>query len=122
MDTSISQFRDNIIEPNVTISMSATPNVPNSQIDVNVLLEDAIEEGMIKENLIINKDISMNSEDGTNDDDSMRIVLTMLRKRKLIVKKFDELFNLNPLVLVQVPNTQLGDDAIAVVKDFLKRT
>ena len=122
VDTSISQFRDNIIEPNVTISMSATPNVPNSQIDVNVLLDDAIEEGMIKENLIINKDISMNSEDGTNDDDSMRIVLKNAEKRrKLIVNKFSEIgSNVNPLVLVQVPNTQLGDDSIAVVKDFLR--
>lgn len=122
VDTSISQFRDNIIEPNVTISMSATPNVPNSQIDVNVLLDDAIEEGMIKENLIINKDISMNSEDGTNDDDSMRIVLTNAEKRrKLIIEKFNKVgSNVNPLVLVQVPNTQLGDDAISVVRDFLR--
>lgn len=122
VDTSISQFRDNIIQPSVTISMSATPNVPDSQVDVMVKLEDAIEEGMIKENLIINKDISKNSVDGTEDDDSMRIVLNNAEKRrKLIIERFKHHgSNVNPLVLVQVPNTHLGDEAIAVVREFLR--
>lgn len=122
VDTSISQFRDNIIAPNVTISMSATPNVPNSQVDVMVELEDAIAEGMIKENLIINKDISKNSVDGKKDDDSMRIVLSYAEKRRRLIVERLVFHNskVNPLVLVQVPNTDLGTEAIEVVRDFLR--
>ncbi len=103
-DTSISVFRDEIIAPTVTIEMSATPK---AKPDVEVTLEEAIEEGMVKQQLIINKDISMNSDDGTNDYDSMNIVLEKAEKqRKLIVEEYKKLnLNINPLVLVQVPNT-----------------
>jgi len=119
-DTSISVFRDEIIAPTVTIEMSATPK---AKADVEVTLEEAIEEGMVKQQLIINKDISMNSDDGTNDYDSMNIVLEKAEKqRKLIVKEYEKLnLNINPLVLVQVPNTELGTDAIRVIQEYLSK-
>lgn len=119
-DTSISMFRDEIISPTVTIEMSATPKI---KADVEVTLEEAIEEGMVKEQLIINKDISLNSIDGNDDQDSMNIVLEKAEKqRRLIVDEYKKLnIEINPLVLVQVPNTVLGDDAIRVVREYLEK-
>lgn len=119
-DTSISIFRDEIISPTITINMSATPN---RKPDVEVTLEEAIAEGMIKQQLIINKDISLNSPDGSDDQDSMNLVLEKAEKqRKLIIEEYKKLeLDINPLVLVQVPNTELGDDAIRVVKEFLEK-
>ena len=119
-DTSIYMFRDEIISPTVTINMSATPN---RKPDVEVTLEEAIAEGMIKQQLIINKDISLNSPDGSDDQDSMNLVLEKAEKqRKLIIEEYKKLeLDINPLVLVQVPNTELGDDAIRVVKEFLEK-
>lgn len=119
-DTSISVFRDEIISPVVTINMSATPN---RKPDVEVTLEEAIAEGMIKQQLIINKDISLNSPDGRDDQDSMNLVLEKAEKqRKLIIEEYRKLgLDINPLVLVQVPNTELGDDAIRVVKEYLEK-
>lgn len=119
-DTSISMFRDEIISPTVTINMSATPN---RKPDVEVTLEEAIAEGMIKQQLIINKDISLNSPDGSDDQDSVNLVLEKAEKqRKLIIEEYKKLeLDINPLVLVQVPNTELGDGAIRVVKEFLEK-
>ncbi len=119
-DTSISMFRDEIISPTVTIEMSATPKI---KADVEVTLEEAIEEGMVKEQLIINKDISLNSIDGNDDQDSMNIVLEKAEKqRNLILNEYRKInADINPLVLVQVPNTTLGEETIRVVREFLEK-
>ncbi|MDR0979021.1 MAG: DEAD/DEAH box helicase family protein [Lachnospiraceae bacterium] len=117
-DSHTSQFRNNIIDPDVTLMMSAT--LPDQDKDVEILLDDAIEEGMIKENLLVNKGITEDSIDV--DDDSLKLVLKYAEnKRKEIVSEYTKLkVKVNPLVLVQVPNTELGDDTISLVKNFLQ--
>ncbi|MCF0106814.1 MAG: 4-nitrophenylphosphatase [Holdemanella sp.] len=56
------------------------------------------------------------------DEDSERLILTLAEiKRKDIISRYKELgVNINPLVLVQIPNTEDGEAKKMVVKDFLR--
>ncbi len=116
-DTRIAQFKDNILRPNMTIEMSATPT---SDPDVQVNPQHVIDEGIIKEDIIVNEGIT--EEDRTlAEKDSEQLVLESAEaKRHEIIAAYKEVgANVNPLVLVQIPNTDAGEAKKLVVKDFL---
>ncbi len=117
-NTRIAEFRDQIIQPDMTIEMSATPS---SDPDVDVNPQCVINEGMIKEDIIVNESIS--EEDRTlAERDSEQLVLEKTEeKRQELISAYQEVgANVNPLVLVQIPNTDAGEAKMLVVKDFLR--
>lgn len=117
-NTRIAEFREEILKPDMTIEMSATPS---SDPDINVDPQCVIKEGMIKEDIIVNEGIS--DEDRTlAEKDSEQLVLEKAEeKRQEIIATYQEIeANVNPLVLVQIPNTDAGEAKILVVKDFLR--
>ena len=116
--TRIKEFREEIIKPDITFEMSATPLREPSII---VSEDDVIEEGMIKVNIIVNEGIS--EEDRLSRElDSEQLVLTKAEeKRKEIIEEYKKLnINVNPLVLVQIPNSEAGEDKKIVIQDFLR--
>ena len=117
-NTRIREFKDDILQPNMTIEMSATPS---DEPAVFVEPQRVIDEGIIKEDVIVNEGIS--EEDRTlAEKDSEQLVLEKAEeKRKEIIAAYQEVgSNVNPLVLVQIPNTDAGEAKKLVVTDFLR--
>lgn len=113
----IQEFKENIIQPLVTIEMSATPlSEPNVLIDP----EDVINEGMIKGDVIVNEGISKTDRSLTDKDSELIVLEKAFNKRNELKKAYEELdSNVNPLVLIQIPNTEAGEDKKRVVTEFL---
>lgn len=119
------ELRDEI-GADVVLEMSATPSINPSLQDIArgiatiVLVEpkDVIDEGMIKKELIINEKID---EIGDNEIDSQEAILEVAYKKRIELKKLFEAegSNINPLVLVQIPTAEAGDEKIKAVKNFL---
>ena len=115
----IQEFINTIIIPNILLEMSATPL--NDHIDVEVNPEDVIKEGMIKEDVIVNEGIKKEDKSLEEKDSELLILEKGFAKREEIVKKYAELnINVNPLVLIQIPNVDEGEAKKLVIKDFLR--
>lgn len=114
------ELKNDVICPDLTIEMSATPLLREGEYDERVLVNplDVIEEGMIKKEIVINADI-----DTINDDESTSqelILEAAYRKRLQLKKLFEEAgVSINPLVLVQLPDSTAGDDKKEFTENFL---
>lgn len=114
------ELRNEIIKPDLTIEMSATPILHEGEYNekVEVQSNDVIEEGMIKKEIIINEDI-----DKIDDDEvtSQELVMEMAYQKRLELKKMFEKgdIDINPLVLVQIPVSEAGDDKKDFIESFL---
>lgn len=114
------ELRNEIIKPDLTVEMSATPILREGQYNerVEVQPNDVIEEGMIKKEIIINEDI-----DKINDDEitSQELVMEMAYQKRLELKQLydKEGVDINPLVLVQIPVSDAGTDKQEFIEAFL---
>lgn len=123
------ELRD-LIGADIVLEMSATPRRPQQELGFTqelarggagyVIVEpkDVIDEGMIKKEIIINEDIE---KIAASEEDSQSAVLeAAYRKRLELRKAFEkEGSDINPLVLVQIPTAEAGDQKIEAVKKFL---
>ena len=123
------ELRD-IIGADIVIEMSATPKRPQQEVGfaqelakggagyVFVEPKDVIDEGMIKKEIIINEEIEKIAQ---SEDDSQAVVLqAAFRKRLELKKAFEkEGSSINPLVLIQIPTAEAGEQKIEAVKKFL---
>lgn len=119
------ELRDEI-NADVILEMSATPRITPDPRDlargtagyVFVEPKDVIDEGMIKKELIINEKIDEITDD---EVDSQEVVLQTAYKKRMELKKLfeKEKANINPLVLVQIPTAEAGEDKIKAVRKFL---
>lgn len=123
------ELRD-LIGADVVIEMSATPRRPQQELNFTqdlvrggagyVIVEpkDVIDEGMIKKEIIINEDIE---KIAASEEDSQSAVLEAAYRKRLELKKAFEKegSNTNPLVLVQIPSAEAGDQKIEAVTKFL---
>ena len=110
----------------IVLEVSATPklvpdgiSIKNGTGDiVQVSPADVIEEGMIKKDIIINQGLDDDSFEG---QDSQTVVLEKSYLKRLeLLSYFDELnVDLNPLVLIQIPNAEEGEQKIEAIKNFL---
>lgn len=93
-----------IIDPKLTIEVSATPKegITNDH-RVSVKLSDVVDEGMIKEEIQINPGLARVE---TNED----IIKAALKRRKDLQKQYQEAgTNINPLLLIQIPRKKSSD-------------
>lgn len=114
------EIRDEIIVPDLTIEMSATPVLTNDmQARVVVDPTKVIDEGMIKKEIIINQDIDKIVDD---EMDSERLILeSAYQKRNELESKYREQnSNVNPLVLIQLPNSTAGENKKGSIIKFLE--
>lgn len=108
-----------IIKPNMTIEMSATPINDKSNANIIVNPTDVIEAGIIKKEIIINNEID---KIPTNNLDSQKlIILAAIQKREELKKLYEaENSNVNPLVLIQLPNSSIGNELKQEIEQLLK--
>jgi len=124
-----------LIDPRIIIKVTATPEeIPNASETnqkkagfVEVLEQDVIKSGLIKEKIIIQteEDIKKTENKGFSEDE---IMLELSYNKRLELKKYYEELGLdiNPLVLVQLPSDEKEkEEVVASKKDmvlsYLKR-
>ena len=116
-----------IVNADVTIEMSATPKIQPAPIDlanktayyIFVDPKDVIAEGMIKKEIIINENIDrLDNDEKTSQD----VIIEAAYNKRLELKKiFAELgANINPLCLIQLPNSEVGETKKEVISEFLQ--
>lgn len=119
------ELRDEF-DAHLVLEVSATPklipdafSIKNGTGDlVQVAAADVIEEGLIKKDIIINPGLSSNELKGM---DSQKAVLEKAYGLRLEIQQaFDEIHvEINPLVLIQIPNGEEGESKISAIVDFL---
>ncbi|MGM9699065.1 MAG: DEAD/DEAH box helicase [Prevotella sp.] len=97
---------DNIMAK-VEIRISATPKT-DADYKVTVSRQEVIEEEMIKEGVLLNPDITTGYT--TEDELNIHLIKKALEKRKQIAEAYrKEGVNINPLLLIQLPNDTKED-------------
>ncbi len=120
-ETEISKDLIQEISPKITIEVSATPQLKGVFNGVEVELKDVKEEGMIKKEIVINPDfenykLDKKLADKTADE---LVVEAGLKKRLELAKKYkEEGSDVNPLMLIQIPDAKKGliDKKDSVIK------
>lgn len=108
-----------IIIPNIVLEMSATPL--NNHIDVEIEAQKVVDEGMIKEDVIVNQGINKEDKTLAEQDSELLVLQKGYDKRQEIVEEYNKLnIAVNPLVLIQIPNVDEGEVKKLVIKDFLR--
>jgi len=97
-----------IMNPKITIEVSATPHI-NSDNIVKVKFEDVVREGMIKEKVSLNPDLKEDKLEGEGSDEF--ILKEALKKREELLNLFKSIGkeNINPLLLIQLPDSSSTD-------------
>lgn len=114
----IAEFKSQVIIPDITLEMSATTL---SDPDVEIDAEDVIKAGMIKNDVIVNEGIRKDNLPDADKDSELLVLEKAEAKRNELIEEYKKLnVNVNPLVLVQIPNTEAGEAKKLVVKDFLR--
>ena len=116
----------NEVDADIVLEISATPKFKPSASEISlgqagwveVPASDVIEEGLIKKEIIINPSLDDISSD---EKDSQEIVLeAAFQKREQLLEAYDRLnIEINPLVLIQIPNADAGEAKLNAVIDFL---
>jgi len=114
------ELRDEIVSPFLTIEMSATPIFTDGEYNEKVVVQpnDVINEGMIKKEIIINENIDEIADD---ELDSQELIMQAeFNKRLEIKRQFEESdIKVNPLVLIQLPTSEAGEEKKSFVETFL---
>ena len=93
------------INPKLTIEVSATPKISNTDYVQSVDLQEVKEEEMVKKSVRLNFKLN-NIQDLTTDE---LIIKTALKKRQDLKKNYaEEDSDVNPLVLIQLPDSRKG--------------
>ena len=117
--TRIKEFKETIINPDIVLEMSATPL--NDHIDVEIKPIKVIDEGMIKEDVIVNEGVSKEDRSMADTDSELLILQKGFDKREELKKEYQTIGSkVNPLVLIQIPNVDVGEAKKLVIKDFLR--
>lgn len=109
-----------IISPKITIEVSATPHLKDNVSGiVKVNLDDVKDEEMIKTEVSINPEFKKKKVNNETSDELT--IKAAILKRKTLEINFKKLkVNVNPLVLIQLPDRKKGlDDRRQEVEDLL---
>lgn len=119
------ELRDEF-DAQLILEVSATPKlvpdafaIKNGTGDIiQVSASEVIEEGLIKKDIIINK--GLDSKELVGLDSQTAVLERAYNMRLEIQKAFDEInVDINPLVLIQIPNAEEGELKINAIVDFL---
>jgi len=128
-ESDISQGLRKMIDPKLTIGVSATPKMEDFDDMVSVALEDVKKEGMIKKAVILNDNFDNFIKQGKIKTQKLSggseelVIDTAIKKREELMSVYKkEDVNVNPLVLIQLPDrkTSLEDRIRERVESILK--
>lgn len=113
------------ISAKITLEVSATPIFRDPDGHIKVHFEKVVAEGMIKKEVAINPDFKKFKVDGKSSRE-MVIEAAVEKRRELLEAYKAEGSDINPLLLIQLPNLQKGindldKDVLTDVQKILKR-
>jgi len=113
------------ISAKITLEVSATPVFRDPDGHIKVHFEKVVAEGMIKNEVAINPEFQKFKVDGKSSRE-MVIEAAIERRKELLEAYKAEGSDINPLVLIQLPNLQKGindldKDVLTDVQKILKR-
>ncbi len=135
-DTELAEDLITLIDPRIILKITATPKTEPSASDVlqkrvgfvEVLRETVVNAGLIKEKVITQTKEDLEKLSKKELDQDLLLLELSFHKRLSLQKEYQRLgLNINPLVLVQLPNDDqarnetLGKSKIEIVTDFLIR-
>lgn len=111
-----------LIKPNIVIEISATPKVNINDASEfykeEIEAQDVIDEEMIKDQILVNSDFVLLKK----DDSDQTVLRTAVKKRDELLKIYQENnIDINPLLLIQLPNSGDGESIKTMVLNFLKK-
>lgn len=123
---------DGLIKPKITLRISATPKYIPTRADtagyVEVPRDAVVEAGLIKEKIVFQTEEDLDQKTLKKlDQDEMLLELAFNKRQELIKLYKDVDADVNPLVLIQLPNDDQGRlatsnaDKQAIVLEYLKR-
>ncbi len=116
------EIRDKIIKADLTIEMSATPILSEGDYQQKVKVEplDVIDEGMIKKEIVINDNIDLTTDD---DRTTQELILQSAFNKRVVLNQAyrDANIKVNPLVLIQIPTGDEGEDKQEFIESFLAK-
>ena len=99
-----------VISPKVTLEVSATPHLKENVSEIEkVHLAHVKAEEMIKSEISVNPEFSK-KKIGDKSADELVIESALLKRKSLQLRLKDENANINPLVLIQLPDKREGMD------------
>ncbi|MBU4346094.1 MAG: DEAD/DEAH box helicase family protein [Candidatus Omnitrophica bacterium] len=99
-----------VISPKVTLEVSATPHLTENVFEIErVSLSEVKDEEMIKSEISVNPEFSK-KKIGDKSADELVIESALLKRKWLQLKLKEENTNINPLVLIQLPDKREGMD------------
>jgi len=113
------------ISAKITLEVSATPVFRDPDGHIKVHFEKVVAEGMIKKEVTINPEFQKFKVDGKSSREM--VIEAAIEKRKELLKAYKaEGSDVNPLMLIQLPNLQKGindldKDVLTDVQKILKR-
>jgi type III restriction enzyme len=114
------ELRDEIVNADLTIEMSATPVLREGEYNERVTVQpnDVIIEGMIKKEIIINENID---DIDDNEITSQELIMqAAFSKREVVKSQYKAIgININPLVMIQLPQSVAGEDKQSFIENFL---
>lgn len=134
-DTELADELIELINPRIILKITATPKNEPSASDilqkragfVEVIREDVIEAGLIKEKIITQTKEDLDKLAKKEIDQDLILMELAYNKRLELLKEYKELgLEINPIVLVQLPNDDrarnetLDKTKLEIVKDFLR--
>lgn len=125
---------DGLVKPKIIIRVSATPKYEPTREDtdekkagfVKVKRDDVIEAGLIKEKIVFQTEEDLSKKEFQGMDQNEILLELAYRKRNELIGYYKKLkVDINPLVLVQLPNKDRVNrdtttDAKSTVENFLK--
>lgn len=113
----------NVIKPRIIIGVSATPQTKGITVDVD--RKDVVREGLIKEKIVFQTKEDLEEMKGLNDSDALLTLAFNKRKELLDFYKDKLKLDINPLVLIQLPNDDkasksTNDNKQGFIISFLK--
>lgn len=113
----------NVIKPRIIIGVSATPQTKGITVDVD--RKDVVREGLIKEKIVFQTKEDLEEMKDLNDSDALLTLAFNKRKELLDFYKDKLKLDINPLVLIQLPNDDkasksTNDNKQGFIISFLK--
>src|SRR3990167_4939198 len=123
---------EGVIKPKITLRVSATPKYIPTRADtagyVEVKRSEVVEAGLIKEKIIFQTEDDLSQKGFKKlDQDEILLELAYNKRQELIALYKDMKTEVNPLVLIQLPNDDQatketrGTTKQAIVLEYLKR-
>lgn len=109
------------LDPYKEIRVSATLEQVKEEVDYKITYDDVREEAAIKENVIISE-INSNLKNIDQYDEEEQLILSAIEKQKEIKEAyFKNKININPLILIQIPDNVVIDKDIKTEEHLLNK-